>query len=85
MCGHKVQVSDPLCAGPGLPLGPLMGPLTRGLSHIRAITLIILILQSGNTEIFKGPLIGPRPPNWSVLGSRLELEGSDSEAAPWDL
>ena len=61
-----------------------MGPLTWGLSHIRAITLI-LILQSGNTEVFKGPLIGPRPPNWSVLGSRLELEGSDSEAAPWDL
>ena len=80
----KRRSATPVCWARPAP-GPPVGPLTRGLGHIRAIILIILILQSGDPETYKVPLVGPRPPSRSVLGSRPELEGSDSEAPRWDL
>lgn len=75
-CGREAPFTHRLCRGQSGPPGPHVGPLG----------VVIWLHQNhdphfagGETETWKGLLIGLRSPNWPILGSGLELEVRHSE------
>lgn len=75
-CGREAPFAHHLCRGRACPPGPHVGPLGAVVWLYRNCDPHF---AGGETETWKGLLIGLRAPNWPILGSGLELEVSHSE------